>query len=170
MGLLTRFRESSAMRCVQASIQQAKPLEDGVAAMRRLSDFGTERSVPILREAIFKDNTALQITSSLATGVSVDTNANDDSSLESGIGIDGDGGLDTNGDGYVDANNYPTGYRAFYLMKYELTQGQWVSFFNTLSDVEKATARCLSPNLSSRCLPIAECCLAAPYCLATWAL
>lgn len=61
MGLLTRFRESSAMRCVQASIQQAKPLEDGVAAMRRLSDLGTERAVPILREALFKDNTALQI-------------------------------------------------------------------------------------------------------------
>lgn len=61
MGLLTRFRESSAIRCVQASLGQAKPLEDGVAAMRRLGDFGGERAVPILRDALFQDNTALQI-------------------------------------------------------------------------------------------------------------
>ena len=28
--------------------------------------------------------------------------------------------------------SYPKGFNAFYLMKYELTEGQWVSFFNTL--------------------------------------
>jgi len=61
MGLLNHFRESSAIRSVQASLQEAKPLEDGVAAMRRLSEIGTQRAIPILRDALFKDNTALQI-------------------------------------------------------------------------------------------------------------
>ena len=61
MGLLTRFRESSAIRCVQATLQQAKPLEEAVSAMRRLSEIGTARAVPILRDAVFKDNVALQI-------------------------------------------------------------------------------------------------------------
>jgi len=61
MGLLTRFRESSAIRCIRGSLQQAKPLEEGVAAMRRLGEFGTQRAIPILRDALFKDNVALQI-------------------------------------------------------------------------------------------------------------
>ncbi len=34
-------------------------------------------------------------------------------------------------------NDFPKGYNAFYLMKYELTEGQWVSFFNTLSNAAK---------------------------------
>ncbi|MEI6644888.1 MAG: SUMF1/EgtB/PvdO family nonheme iron enzyme [bacterium] len=29
---------------------------------------------------------------------------------------------------------YPKGYNAFYCMKYEISQGQWVTFFNMLSD------------------------------------
>ena len=33
--------------------------------------------------------------------------------------------------------SFPKGYNAFYLMKYELTEGQWVSFFNTLSPAQK---------------------------------
>ena len=61
MGLLTRFRESSAIRSIQASLHQAKPLEDGVAAMRRLCDCGTERAIPILRDALFQDSVGLQI-------------------------------------------------------------------------------------------------------------
>ena len=66
MGLLNRFRESSAIRCVQGTLQAAKPLEDGVAALRRLSAIGTRRAIPILRDALFKDNTALQIQSARA--------------------------------------------------------------------------------------------------------
>jgi len=30
-------------------------------------------------------------------------------------------------------SSFPKGYNAFYLMKYQLTEGQWVSFFNTLT-------------------------------------
>lgn len=33
--------------------------------------------------------------------------------------------------------NFPKGYNAFYCMKYEITEGQWVDFFNTLSDAQK---------------------------------
>jgi len=61
MGLLNRFRESSAIRSVEASLQESRPLEDGVGAMQRLREIGTERAIPILREALFKDNAALQI-------------------------------------------------------------------------------------------------------------
>ncbi|MFA5059954.1 MAG: SUMF1/EgtB/PvdO family nonheme iron enzyme [Candidatus Omnitrophota bacterium] len=34
---------------------------------------------------------------------------------------------------------FPKGYAAFYAMKYELTEGQWVSFFNTLTTDQKNT-------------------------------
>jgi len=34
---------------------------------------------------------------------------------------------------------WPNGYRAFYCMKTEVTEGQWVDFFNTLTDAQKAT-------------------------------
>ncbi len=63
----------------------------------------------------------------------------DDSQLQSiGITVDGDDGLDSNGDGTIDNSSFPTGYSAFYCMKYEISEGQWVDFFNTLSSAEKA--------------------------------
>lgn len=34
---------------------------------------------------------------------------------------------------------YPKGHKAFYCMKYEITQGQWVDFFNLLTVSQKAT-------------------------------
>lgn len=34
---------------------------------------------------------------------------------------------------------YPKGFNAFYCMKYEITQGQWVDFFNMLTDTQKTT-------------------------------
>ena len=34
--------------------------------------------------------------------------------------------------------SFPKGYAAFYLMKYQLTEGQWVSFFNTLTAKAKS--------------------------------
>ncbi len=34
---------------------------------------------------------------------------------------------------------FPKGYNAFYLMKYEITEGQWVEFFNTLTSAQKTT-------------------------------
>jgi formylglycine-generating enzyme required for sulfatase activity len=35
---------------------------------------------------------------------------------------------------------YPKGFNAFYCMKYEISQGQWVGFFNMLTDSQKTTA------------------------------
>lgn len=32
---------------------------------------------------------------------------------------------------------FPKGFRAFYMMKYEVTEGQWVCFFNTLTETQK---------------------------------
>lgn len=56
-----------------------------------------------------------------------------DTASGTGIGIDGDGGLDTNDDGTIDNADFPTGYNAFYAMKYEITQVQYRDFLNTLT-------------------------------------
>ena len=50
-----------------------------------------------------------------------------------GIRISGLDGLDIDGDKSSDYTNFPTGYRAFYTMKYEVTQGQYADFLNSLS-------------------------------------
>jgi formylglycine-generating enzyme required for sulfatase activity len=34
--------------------------------------------------------------------------------------------------------SFPKGFDAYYCMKYEMSQGQWVAFFNTLTDTQKA--------------------------------
>ena len=54
-----------------------------------------------------------------------------------GIGIDGDGGLDTDNDGTIDNAQFPTGYNAFYMMKDELSQIQYVEFLNTLTRTQQ---------------------------------
>ncbi len=41
------------------------------------------------------------------------------------------------GDAFLIPNSFPKGYKAFYMMKYELTEGEWVGFFNTLSQAAK---------------------------------
>ena len=45
--------------------------------------------------------------------------------------------------------SYPKGYGAFYLMKYELTEGQWVAFFNTLTPTAKPYRDITSGNVKS---------------------
>ncbi len=47
-------------------------------------------------------------------------------------------GESASGDTFLVSNSFPKGYKSFYLMKYELTEGQWTGFFNTLSATEKA--------------------------------
>jgi formylglycine-generating enzyme required for sulfatase activity len=51
--------------------------------------------------------------------------------------VDGDGGLDLGCNGIENAS-FPTGYNAFYMMKYEVTQGQYVDFLNTLNGTQQA--------------------------------
>jgi hypothetical protein len=53
--------------------------------------------------------------------------------------IKGDAGLDTNNNGLVDNTSYPTGYRAFYVYKYEMTEQQYADFINTLSTIQVTT-------------------------------
>ncbi|MFH1790700.1 MAG: SUMF1/EgtB/PvdO family nonheme iron enzyme [Candidatus Omnitrophota bacterium] len=81
------------------------------------------------------DNTAALITDSLVNDIKVDSNGTDDGTLTGpGIGVSGPGGLDADNNGVVDNGSFPTGYTSFYGMKYEITQDQWVAFFNTLTD------------------------------------
>ncbi len=47
-------------------------------------------------------------------------------------------GENAGGSVFIIPSSFPKGYNDFYLMKYELTEGQWVAFFNTLSVAEKA--------------------------------
>ncbi|NBV14039.1 MAG: PKD domain-containing protein [Sphingobacteriia bacterium] len=57
--------------------------------------------------------------------------------------IDGDNGLDLNCDGNIvtgqDSAMYPTGYLPFYIMKYEITQGQYCDFLNTLTYTQQSS-------------------------------
>lgn len=46
-------------------------------------------------------------------------------------------GENASGDAFLVPSSFPKGYAAFYMMKYELTEGQWVSFFNTLTNAQK---------------------------------
>ena len=50
-----------------------------------------------------------------------------------GVIIDGDNGIDSDNDGVVDNSNFPTGYKTFYCMKYEISQGQYADFLNTIA-------------------------------------
>lgn len=61
-----------------------------------------------------------------------DPNAGDEH-LEAGLAVDGDGGIEMYGDNLINNVEYPTGYTAFYLMKYEMSQGQYADFLNHLT-------------------------------------
>lgn len=66
----------------------------------------------------------------------VDNNSmgNDDVTVyKDGIRISGTAGIDVNNDKIADHPNYPNGFKPFYTMKYEVTQGQYADFLNTLS-------------------------------------
>ena len=85
------------------------------------------------------DNTKVgTIGTTLVQNIKVDVNAYDDDQIEvTGIGIDGDGGLDTDNNGTIDNASFPTGYGAFYIMKYEATQGQYRDFLNMLTRAQQ---------------------------------
>ncbi|WP_422105318.1 SUMF1/EgtB/PvdO family nonheme iron enzyme [Winogradskyella sp.] len=53
----------------------------------------------------------------------------------------GDGGDQT---GTLSAN-YPKGFNDFYMMKYEVSQGQWIEFFNTLTETQKTNLDVTGP-------------------------
>ncbi len=75
------------------------------------------------------DNTAVQITGT-PKSITVDANGFDD--------IDSSP-LSINAGGITGNSSWPTGYKAFYLMKYELSQGQYVQFLNMLTRTQQGT-------------------------------
>lgn len=62
------------------------------------------------------------------------TNSAGDGFYYQGAGASGE---NSSGDIFIIPTSFPKGHHAFYQMKYELTEGQWVGFFNTLSSVQK---------------------------------
>ncbi|MBE0672641.1 MAG: hypothetical protein IH588_18855, partial [Anaerolineales bacterium] len=69
----------------------------------------------------------------------------DDQARLIGIRVHGKEGMDWDGDGVIDNPRFPTGYKAFYIMKYETTQGQYADFLNTLNPNQISNAY-LFPN------------------------
>jgi hypothetical protein len=55
------------------------------------------------------------------------------------IRIKGDIGIDTDNNGTIDNTSYPTGYRAFFCYKYEMTEQQYADFLNTLTSTQITT-------------------------------
>lgn len=65
------------------------------------------------------------------------TNYADDNVLkQTGVLVDGDEGIDIDGASAIDNASFPTGYNAFYVMKYEVCQEQYADFLNTLSPAQ----------------------------------
>lgn len=62
----------------------------------------------------------------------------------------GASGENASGDAFLLQASFPKGYEDFYLMKYELTEGQWVSFFNTLSVAAKQNRNITSNSLGGK--------------------
>jgi hypothetical protein len=64
------------------------------------------------------------------------------------IRIKGDAGIDTNNDGVVDNTTYPTGYKAFYSYKYEMSEQQYADFINTLTATQVTTLGVAGSNIT----------------------
>lgn len=64
----------------------------------------------------------------------------DDQARLIGLRVHGKEGLDWDGDGTIDNPRFPTGYKAFYMMKYETTQGQYTDFLNSLTEYQISSA------------------------------
>jgi formylglycine-generating enzyme required for sulfatase activity len=79
-------------------------------------------------------NTAYEVTTTGSALKCGDT-FNDDAQLEGdGIWVDGDAGISRSAATETDMNaDFPTGFRGFYCMKYELSQGEYRDFLNTLT-------------------------------------
>jgi formylglycine-generating enzyme required for sulfatase activity len=104
---------------------------------------------------------AVQITSALTNAVNASSTSNsyDDTYLKQGSGAPGNGsgvkfsGTSGNGITCADASNcigtggtaasanssFPTGYNAFYIMKYDVSQGQYRDFLNILTRTQQNT-------------------------------
>ena len=52
--------------------------------------------------------------------------------------VSGSGGMDFNNDGVIDNAAFPTGYKAIYSMKYEITRGMYASFLKMLTPGQRS--------------------------------
>ncbi len=69
-------------------------------------------------------------------GAITTTNTSTNGYYYTSTGASGEG---STGSIFLIPSSFPKGYGDFYHMKYELTEGQWVAFFNTLSNAAKLT-------------------------------
>jgi formylglycine-generating enzyme required for sulfatase activity len=81
----------------------------------------------------FRDSLSKPVLISNILSPTIKTIDDDDQLKYLGIRISGVGGIDENNDGIIEKPNFPTGYKAFYCMKYEITQGQYTDFLNMLT-------------------------------------
>jgi len=81
------------------------------------------------------DNKFYVVTTELSPPLRADGNFSNGNNI---LRIDGDGGVDNNGDGVIDNANYPVGYKAFFIMKYNITQEQYADFLTTLLPTQAA--------------------------------
>ncbi len=92
-------------------------------------------------------NTSVQVSTALLSDVRTDANIYDDAQIETiGIGIDGDGGLDTDDNGTIDNALFPTGLAGFYCMKYEISQRGYADFLNTLTYTQQTFNTTTAPS------------------------
>jgi len=85
-------------------------------------------------------STAAYQVSTTGSAVKVNNlNVYDDAQLEgTGIWLDGDDGISTSSATATNMNaDFPTGFRGFYCMKYEISQGQYRDFLNTLNRAQQ---------------------------------
>jgi len=101
---------------------------------------GTTESLRAIHPAASDNNPFLVTTTSAQ--IKVDANAFDDNYIKGSSGctlsIDGDGGIISTGSPTPQTNpNYPTGYNAFYLMKYSASEEEIVDYLNTLTRTQQ---------------------------------
>jgi formylglycine-generating enzyme required for sulfatase activity len=110
------YMQSSADRLVSSIFQNFIPSDT--------TKYG--RNTPMF--TIISDKTSAKITSA-STNSGPGSNA--DQVIINGIYINGSKGIGINNEEPFKYSNYPVGYKAFYAMKYEVSQGQYTDFLNT---------------------------------------
>lgn len=88
---------------------------------------------------------------SWVSGPTVSLRITSDSALTIGTAAGNLWGRSSSGDSTIGSTGtlaaaYPKGYTGFYSMKYEITQRQWVDFFNSLYDSQKASRDITGPD------------------------
>jgi len=82
------------------------------------------------------DNFAFAVSANMSPLISADAAMVNSTGAATSIRIHGTQGLDEDGDGIIDNPDYPLGFMHFYIMKYEISQGQYAEFLNTLTTTQ----------------------------------